>query len=42
MDYEIGMAEGHDCQVKFQILHTWKEVQLRYALVNPKPNMYFH
>ena len=28
------MDEGHDCQVQFQILHTCKQVQLRYALVN--------
>ena len=34
MGYEIGMDEGHDCQVQFQILHTCKQVQLRYALVN--------
>ena len=30
------MDEGHDCQVQFQILHACKEVQLRYALVNPE------
>ena len=36
MGYESGMDEGHDCQVQFQILHTFKEVQLRYALVNPE------
>ena len=36
MGYEIGMDEGHDCQVQFQILHTCKQVQLRYALVNPE------
>ena len=36
MGYEIGMDEGHDCQVQFQILRTCKQVQLRYALVNPE------
>ena len=36
MGYEIGMDEGHDCQVQLHILHTYKEVQLRYALVNPE------